>query len=673
MADVVLFRSRADLGAEANLRDFIALCRNRLTVFGADLAFDDLAWDVTDALALKAKSGVSRAVFSTWASSAAEIPAAMPEPFGSFAKSYFRYQYGARPTKSIGPRLAALRVVEAALTENGAAGDPCRMYAGVFDRAAQLAKDRFSAAVAYRVGIQLEMLARFVTDHRLTSIPVRWRNPIKRPQSHVDRVGEEFDRRRQQKLPSARALDALAAAFRAAEDPADVLVSSVAAVLCSAPERINEVLHLHVDCEVSARRAGKDVYGLRWWPAKGADPQVKWLIPSMADVVREALARIRKHTDEARRISRWYEQHPQSLYLPRHLGHLRTQEMLSMAEVAEVLFVGRARRGTPLAWCGWHDVAPVAKGGRMFARFADVERAVLRLLPRGFPTLNAERGLKYSEALCVIQRNLLHASKATYRCLIEPINHGTIHTRLGGRSTWGFRSIFDRLGLCEVDGSPIRITTQQFRHYLNTLAQAGGMSQLDIAKWSGRSDIRQNAAYDHVSDQSMLVKLREAIGDERRFHGPLARLPHTVPIPRDDFARLAIPAVHTTEVGFCVHDFVMSPCALHRACFQCEELICVKGDARKEAEIRRLCTETRGLLARAEEAADEQHAGANRWIEHQRETLKRLDQLCAILDDPSVPTGTFIQLSQSTVAHRLQSRSHAAALEQRSTPPGGQS
>jgi hypothetical protein len=671
MADIVLFRSRADLGAEANLRDFIALCRDRLTIFGADLAFDELAWDVTDALGLKARSGATHAVFSSWASSAGQIPEAMPEPFCSFAKAYFRYQHGARPTKSIGQRLAALRAVEVALTENGGAANPCRMYAGAFDRAAQLIKDRFTSGVAYRVGGQLEMLARFVSDHGLTSVPVRWRNPLKRPHNHMDRVGDEFDRRRQQKLPSARALEALASAFRAAVKPTDVLVTSVAAVLCSAPERVNEVLLLRADCEVRARHAGKDVYGLRWWPAKGADPQVKWIIPSMVDVVREAVARARKHTEEARRISRWYELHPHELYLPPRLEHLRSRELLSMDELAAVLFVDPLNGGSAHAWCKRQKVATVPNGGCLFSRFSDVEQAVLQLLPRGFPLFNAEQNLKYSEALFVIQRNELHERRATYGCLIGPMHQGIVSDHLGARTTCGIRSIFDRLGLREADGSPIRITTHQFRHYLNTLAQAGGMSQLDIAKWSGRSDIRQNAAYDHVSDQQMLVKLREAIGDERRFHGPLARLPHTVPISRDDFARLAIPAVHTTEVGWCTHDFVMSPCGLHRDCFQCEELICVKGDARKEAEIRRLCTETRALLARAEQAADEQHAGANRWVEHQRETLKRLDQLCAILDDPSVPTGTLIQLSQSTVSQRLQSRSRAA-LEQRSTQAGGE-
>lgn len=661
MTNVVLFRSRVELDAVANLQDFVALCRDRLTVFGANLNFDENVWDVTEAIALKGKSGANRAVFSNWAAATGGSEGTMAEPFCSFAKAYFRYQHGVRPNKSIGMRLAALRALEAALTENGGEADPSRVHRNILNRAAQLSSEHFSQGVAYCVGIQLEMLAQFLSHHRLVPVATQWRNPLKRPSNDLERVGAAFDQRRQEKLPSAKALEALAHAFRAAKEPTDVLVSSIAAVLCSAPERINEVLRLRSDCEVNVERAGEKAYGLRWLPSKGAEPQVKWLVPSMADVVRKALARIREHTEQARRISRWYERHPRSLYLSRQLRHLRTQEFLSMPEVSEVLFATPVGREVARQWCERHKVPLVKQGGRLFTRFPALEDAVLKLLPRGFPVLDEERNLKYSDALCVLQRNALHDRRATYRCLIAPIDQDDIQNRLGGRSASGLRSIFDRLGFVEEDGSPIRIATHQFRHYLNTLAQAGGMGQLDIAKWSGRKDIRQNAAYDHVSDRSVLMKLHEAVGDERRLRGPLTALQQVTPIPRDEFARLMIPTAHTTEVGYCIHDYVMSPCQLHRDCFHCQELICVKGDAHKEAAIRQQHIETQELLAHAMKAA--QDSGVSRWVDHQRETLNRLDELCRILDDPAVPNGAFIQLSTPKHPPRLQASPSARALE----------
>ncbi len=93
------------------------------------------------------------------------------------------------------------------------------------------------------------------------------------------------------------------------------------------------------------------------------------------------------------------------------------------------------------------------------------------------------------------------------------------------------------------------------------------MSQLDIAKWSGRKDIRQNAAYDHVTPDQMLQKIRDAVGDETQMFGPLAELPKRALIPRDEFARLKVPTAHTTDLGFCIHDFTMSPCQLHMESF----------------------------------------------------------------------------------------------------------
>jgi len=197
----------------------------------------------------------------------------------------------------------------------------------------------------------------------------------------------------------------------------------------------------------------------------------------------------------------------------------------------------------------------------------------------------------------------------------------------------------------EPDGSPINLSTHQFRHYLNTLAQAGGLSQLDIAKWSGRKDIRQNAAYDHVTPGQMVQKIRDAIGDDSTMFGPLAELAKKTLIPRDEFARLVVPTAHTTELGYCIHDYTMSPCQQHRDCIHCTDLICVKGDEEKERRLRQQLEEARDLLRRADEATKDGYYGSDRWLEHHASTVERLSQLCSIIDDPKVPIGAVIQLS----------------------------
>lgn len=650
MSNLILFKPKAELDASENLRGFIDSCRNELTVFGADLPFDENTWDITDSINLKGHGNKRhRLVFSNLATVNDNAPDSMAEPFLSFAKAYFRYMQGLRPIAGTGPRLVALRVLEAALRENGGDADPTRSDVLIFNRAAQMIVEKYSDAAAYRMGGQLEMLADFLADNKLTTISARWRNFIKRPSDTV-RVGKEFDERRKDKMPSQAALDALPHIFRKAVEPIDVIVSSVAAMLCASPDRISELLSLPLDCEVRQKnsKTGDEAYGLRWWPAKGADPMVKWVVPSMASVVQEAISKIRKVTDEARRIAKWYEAHPREIYLVDELEYLRGQELVSMKELADI--IGLSERGSANTWCKTNRIPTLKEEGSTFARFMDIEKAVVGMLPHGFPQLDKDTGCKFSEALFVVRINELGAQRGTYNCLIEPININQINTGLGGRAEHGFASIFSRFGFMEPDGSPINISTHQFRHYLNTLAQAGGLSQLDIAKWSGRKDIQQNAAYDHVTPGQMVQKIRDAIGEDSTVFGPLAELAKKTLIPRDEFARLVVPTAHTTELGYCVHDYTMSPCQQHRDCIHCSDLICVKGDEAKERQLRLQLEEARGLLQRAEEATKDGYYGSDRWLDHHSSTVERLSQLCSIIDDPKVPIGSVIQLSSPKAA-----------------------
>lgn len=322
-----------------------------------------------------------------------------------------------------------------------------------------------------------------------------------------------------------------------------------------------------------------------------------------------------------------------------------------MEEVAEVL--GLTGRGAASAWCKAKPIKTEKLDGKqLFARFSDVEAGVIAMLPVGFPILDKATGLKYSDALLVARRNELGGQRGTYRCMIEAVGIGQINTGLGSRVEHGHESIFTRFGFTEPDGSHIAVTSHQFRHYLNTLAQAGGLSQLDIAKWSGRRDIRQNEAYDHVTPGQMLQKIRDAVGGDQMF-GPLAELPKKVMIRRDEFARLVVPTAHTTDLGYCVHDYTASPCQLHMDCINCQDLVCVKGDAEKEFLLRRRLDEAQGLMDKAQAATSESFSGSDRWFDHHRSTVDRLTQLCSIMDDPAVPNGAVIQLATPAMPSRL--------------------
>nr|WP_124141489.1 integrase [Pseudomonas aeruginosa] len=641
MSEIVLFKPKAEISACENLAGFIDVARNRLKVLGEDLVFDDDEWDLSSYINLKARRASVRAVFSDWDTAGSRTSwVAMPEPFLSFAKAYFRYMHGMRPTKAFTQRLAVLRALCKALSEFGVS-DIARIDEAVLNRASQLLRSNFEEAGAYRASVQLQILSEFLDENCLVTVPLQWTQPIPRPKG-INRVGMEFQARRNEKLPSPEALDALAKVYSLADDPVTELVSSMCALMICAPDRVNEVISLRVDCEHwDIDKNGQPLYGLRYWPSKGGEPQVKWIIPSMATLCQEALSRIRRLTEEGRRIAKWYEQNPNLLYLPAELESFRGRDELAMSEVANLLFVDPQRSNSGYQWCISNGIPLRTIKKRKYVSFKNIEPVLLARLPIGFPMLDGERKLKYSESMCVIPANFLHSGRPRYRSLIAPMGSDDINSRLGGRLESGIESIFSRFEFKEIDGTPIRITTHQFRHYLNTLAQGGGLSEIDIAKWSGRKDLRQNRAYDHVSGRDLLASMQEQIGNESMVIGPLATLSRAALIPRSEFLKLHVPSAHTTEFGYCVHNFAFSPCQLHHDCLNCNELVCVKGDLVREENLRHMLAETRSLLHEAELAVQDGEFGAGRWYEHQKRTVNRVEELLSLIENPSVAQGGY--------------------------------
>ena len=109
MADVVLFAPRREVDAKENVEAFIALCRNQLTAFGANLVFDDHVWNLSQDIKLKSSDKDINAVFSSMETAKTSKPEPMAQPFQDFAKAYFRYQHGLKPTSSIGSLLAPIQ------------------------------------------------------------------------------------------------------------------------------------------------------------------------------------------------------------------------------------------------------------------------------------------------------------------------------------------------------------------------------------------------------------------------------------------------------------------------------------------------------------------------------------------------------------------------------------
>ena len=643
MGETVLFVPRAEAEAQDNLSEFIKFAQNLICAYPEIKSWDDNHWDLTGVVSWRGKGNQrARAVFSSHDGVGRIASAYMSQPFLDFAKAYSLYTNATSSPKTYVVRLAALRALEKALVEAQGTSNACLVTAAIFNIAGGHIKERFSAGAGYRVGRALEGISEFLSEKRLVARPCQWRSPIKRDQDR-NRVGVEADRRWSEKLPTEAALEALPRCFRFAESEVDILVSSIAALLCCAPDRSAEVMTLPEDCEVEIERDGKRVYGLRWWPAKGAQPRVKWIATGMVEVAKEAIARLRAVTHRAREIAEWYESNLDRLYLPAEVEHLRGRRELDTKELELVL--GAYRRNTPV-WLKQNRVPSFTlpgKGNEQFTSFEVVERVILSDLPAGFPVFDEATGIPFSKALLVIQKNQLHAIRGTYPHMVERFGTNMLNFHLGSCRE-RTQSLFARLGFTEPDGGPIELTSHQFRHWLNTLAHRGGMSQIDIAKWSGRKDIRQNEAYDHMTSHELVEMTRGMTKEDPRLFGPLGELAMRSPLTRDEFMVLEFPTAHTTEIGFCVHDFTMLPCQKHRDCINCGEHVCVKGDAPKTRRIMEQLEVAEEQLRRATVSRDEGFFGADRWVEHHQATVDRLRALAQALNDPSVPAGAIIRM-----------------------------
>jgi hypothetical protein len=661
VSNVLQFRPREVRDTAQNLVDFIELCRADIETLTAD-AFESYSWDVSGVFTTPGSKHKQHMHFCSWETAKSKTTKGpMREPYASFAKAYTIYEHSRGQANSFMARLTAMRALNDALVSNG---QTCitALTTSHLNQVCRLMQERLSTETAYTAGGYLERLNNFVVEHRLAPRSALWRQWLPGPSRARARVGKEFDQRRQEKIPSPASFEALGSIFSVAVDTSDILVTSVCALLCGAPSRIAEVIRLPVDCEVPQKTpGGLDVLSLRWWPEKGAPPMLKPVVSSMRDVVAEALSRLRSITAEGRKLARWYSAHPGQLYLDEELEHLRGKELLDMQEVDAILYgIEPHRPSRPFQFCNVNDVPLIGverKGRRNYAKFADLEAAVLRMLPAGFPVADKDTGLRYEDSLLVLRKLELDGRKFPYRCMFDAVEQADIAVRLGRRAAL---SIFAKHGFKEDDGGSTWLTTHQFRHYLNTLAQGAHLDQLDIARWSGRRSVSQNGAYDHTSGRDLLERVRNAITGEATGFGPLARLHKVTLIPRDEFARLHIPTAHTTDYGHCVHDFTMLPCQLHQDCVNCNESVCIKGDQVRERNIRQGREEARLLLDKAEAAQNDSEAGADRWLVHQKLTFERLDNLCRIFDDAAVPIGAVIQLNGVVPASRL-----AQAAQQR--------
>ena len=632
MAETFQFKPKATLTATDNLEAFIAKCRHQLTVFGSNLNWEDPVWSN---ITVFAKLGIT---------TRKPKPQEVQDPaFIDFAKAYFRYQQGHRPTGTRNES-KALRAVEAALLQVNGNANIEGLSISVLDEAAELARQHYSDGSAYQCGREIERLAKFVVEYQLVSSAVHnWVNSIKRADDK-NKTGREAKKNREEKLPSDIALNALAEIF--ANDPMhgrDIFTTSVFAMLMSAPSRITEVLALPVNCEMLEKdREGIERYGWRFFAGKGYEGDIKWLPTVMVGIAKTAVARVRVLSENARQLAKWIEKHPDKFYRHANCPDVADDELLTMEQACMALGLvceSRKQCHTSLYSRG---LAP--KNG--VHTLNSLWQHTMARLPEGFPWFDKERGIRYSDALFALNANQFHGYRGCLPVeLHKPTNNFFNHDLAPREALDGkHASIFDRHGYRTENGERVKLTSHQARHLLNTIAQRGGLSNLEIAKWSGRADVKQNRTYNHMTEYE-LVGMAERLDPTKALFGPVGEVAKHLPVTMQEFNTLEHAAVHVTEYGYCVHDYTMSPCEKFRDCVNCTEQVCIKGDDTEKLDrIKKRLEKSERLFFLADAAVESGEMGADRWYQYHKKTVTRLRELVAILENPDIENGAQIKL-----------------------------
>ncbi len=561
----------------------------------------------------------------------------LPSPFIEFAKAVVVVRHvetnrGFSPTLVL---LEALRFLEQALRINTGASDPARLLPAHFQIAQGNVRSEIGDRRAYQIGSKLEEISDLVDRYKIAAGPIRHQNALARPRDG-DHVDKESQRAGLEKLVDEEVLDALAEISLNPQDDRERLLIRIVDLLVVGGFRIGEVLTLPEKCWIE--QAGKDAFnrpiirsGIRYWPEKGGEPVPKWLPAGAVSIAKKAVEEIELLCRPARQLAAWMEANPGRLKPLAAFGQTQT---LSWVEYAKLL--GQKRKADVARMVGRNSDSPSPI-------VYEVESAYLKRYDSRPILIRGRKAQKLSECLAVVFEQFFHSEKTTHTFLVKAIQQGVIEDALGRRPDIQ-QSIFQRRGMVDSSGQPLVTRTHSFRHWLNTKAHSGGLSDVDLARWMGRRDIRQNEAYKHGTVEQRAAAVRKMILEDK-VAGPVAQIYKT--LSREDgeaYLEAQVQAAHTTQFGICVHNFAASPCEHHLNCLRgCGDYLRTKGDQDQWTELTKLKDATEKNLEIARAASSDGAYGAGNFVAHNERVLQGVVAALAVDDDPNIPDGKQVK------------------------------
>lgn len=652
MSNVIHFQPKDELTAKENLESFIVHCRDKLTLYDDQGGWQSNNWK-------HEQKGRSIAMtFSKYreVSNPANFDP-LEEPFLSFAKSYIRYNQSIKAVSSVTNKMVALRLIHDALFEVHDDADILRVDGLVLIKVNELTTIRITNDDRRnKVGYQIQILLDFIRDKRFEPTLQAWVNPWPKVGAKAERTDKESIEWQDTRCPSMHQMLALADSFAKADTQEDKYWSSIVALLMFAPGRGGELSELTIDC---IHRGENGALGVRWYAKKGFGHTIKWVPKDLEETVLEAHRRLMEIGQPARDAARFAYNNPDT-FLPHEeccTSHdFSENKKLNAYEFACAMNFSRSTVDGLL----YKNID--LKSDEAWDYIGEKRtKWIQKLRSNGSPTYTALARYTLEEYKNSSWPNLQSIERPMWESLVL-IRDREFHNQFSVRSfSWRLptvnelnaqlairdkhknppKTLFQRMGYKDEDGSEIRLTSHQIRVWLSTNAERGGMDAWQLARWAGRARINDNRYYDLRTSEEREQQARSVMEFNERPTA-LQAIKLNLPVSYKDLGLNRIGVADVTEYGMCTHDYAMSPCTKGGECMTCKEHVCIKGMPNTLESIIRLEDQVESQFKKAERDEVSGHFGANRWVTHLSWKLAHIRTQRILLESEDTAEGAIL-------------------------------
>jgi hypothetical protein len=558
-----------------------------------------------------------------------------------FAKAYIINSRNNDHAKIFRAEYRVLQILHTALIAVDGYADITRLSNVHLDKAVEIILKRKTNHAEY--GWKLQSLARLVGTHNISPHSLKyWCSSIPK-----DSAGAESTK---QALPDEEAMLALAEIFsrgyHSELDDEAVYVTSITAILLSAPMRISEKLRLRPESLKSEKdKDGVTQWYLHYYSTKNKKMVTKGITKTMAGHCREAFKRLEAVTQPGRNLALYLESNNTAFYPHPRLPDVPADQILSRDEVCAAL-----ARASPTAteslmklMVGHYRL----EGWTLDTLWKVVRDYNLKINPffpyQVDPNLYKVKPPKMSESLLCFLRLQLSQGLSRNPLLLAPINQYFYAMRVGPdlvASSNGktYESFLTRHGY-----PGLTIRSHQLRHFLNTAAKEAGTAIEVITQWSGRASVRQTRDYIH----------QDPVHKARKYGSQIIPVADVTPEPitAAEYDLRNKGPIITSRYGICMHPWTTSPCQKSGDCLNCSELLHCKGHKNSLAAVKVERGQVAENLAATVKEIEAGNRPATRWVDTHTRYLERLNQIVAMHENPDIPDGSPVQMIGKDFTH----------------------